>query len=68
MSGPDFVVQDEGTIVLLRPHTVLAREWVRENLSDEAIWYVGAVVVEPRYLPDILTGLADDGLTVEVDR
>ena len=61
----EFDMQNERTIFLLQPLTVAAKEWIAEHLDDENVkMHVGdAVVVEHRYIADIVTGLRDDGLT-----
>jgi len=60
----DFAVANHGTIVLLQPLTRAANEWIAANLSADRLHYAGAVVIEPRYLADIVGGLRNDGLTV----
>ena len=57
----DFELQDEGSIVLLRPLTVAATHWVMDNIGEEAQWFGRAVVIEPRYLGNILEGVTADG-------
>jgi hypothetical protein len=60
----DFTVQYEGSIVLLRPHTDIARSWIDENIGKanghQPYW--PCVVIEYRYVDDILDGIASDGL------
>jgi hypothetical protein len=62
----DFTVRNEGSIVLLTPRTDAAHEWVDENIGQDngyqALW--PTVVIEPRYLEPILTGIRDAGLEV----
>ena len=60
----DFVLTDHGSIAVLRPVTDEAREWVDENLPDDAQWFGRGVVIEPRYVGDIVEGILNDGLTV----
>jgi len=57
----DFEVQDEGSIVLLRPLTVAATHWTTDNIGEEAHWFGRAVVIERRYLGNILESIADVG-------
>jgi hypothetical protein len=61
----DFTVRDEETIMLLFPESEAAREWVEEHLPDDCLTWAGAVVIEHRYVPDILAGIVTDGLTIE---
>lgn len=62
---PDFYVEHHGSIVLLRPTTAQAFEWEREHLPSDRMHYGNAVVVEPRYIEDIVDGIVGDGLTVQ---
>jgi hypothetical protein len=61
----DFTVRDEGTLFLLFPESEAAEKWAEEQIEDGALTWAAAIVVEPRYLPDILDGIRIDGLTVE---
>jgi hypothetical protein len=61
----DFTVRDEGTVLLLFPETEAAEEWAAEHISDEALTWAAAIVVEPRYIGDIPVGIRADRLTVE---
>lgn len=60
----DFSVQNEFTIFLLHPLTAAAREWIAEHISDDAQRFGDAVVVEHRYIGDIIDGIKGDGLEV----
>lgn len=61
----DLVVQDHGSIFLLTPHTDAGREWVAEHIPDDAqTWGIGSIVVEHRYITDIVVGAQGDGLVV----
>lgn len=64
----DFTVTDEGTIVLLVAETDAAKAWGAENLpaSTERMRWGNAAVIEHRYAQDIIEGIQNDGLTVEV--
>jgi hypothetical protein len=59
----DFVVQSHGSIILLDPATPAAKEWAADNISEDAQHWGNAIVVEPRYITDILLGIQADGLT-----
>lgn len=61
----DFSVQNEFTIYLLHPHTDAAREWLKENiLGHEQQYFGNSLVVEHRYIADIVAGIQADGLDV----
>lgn len=61
---PDVDLSLHGSIDLLTPLTAAAQAWMKENIPDDAQWFGGALAVEPRYAPDIVQGMIDDGLTV----
>ncbi len=65
-SIPDFVVQNEGSIFLLHPHTDAARTWVEEHIGADNGFqpYWPSVVIEDRYIADILEGIGADRLEV----
>jgi len=50
-----------GSIVLVRPLTDAAKTWIDENVQDDAQWYGGCLVVEPRCFDQLLHGMAVDG-------
>jgi hypothetical protein len=60
----DFSVQNEGSIFLLRPFTYPAREWIRDNISPDRVMFGDAVVVEHRFILDLIDGIFADGLEV----
>jgi hypothetical protein len=61
---PDFDLHDHGSIVVLVPRSAAAAEWRAEHLPEDAMEWAGGVAIERRYVPDILDGIAGDGLTV----
>ena len=60
----DFIVSNHGSIYLLEPLTEAGRQWSDDHLPDDAQMFGNAVVVEHRYIEDIVLGIQDDGLTV----
>jgi hypothetical protein len=54
-----FTVEDHGSIVLVRPLTLDVRDWL-ESVTDGS-WFGGALVVEPRYVGDLVAGLISEG-------
>ena len=60
----DFTLQNEGSIFLLQPMTQAARFWVDEFLPEGRMEFAGAVVVEHRYIADIVEGIRGYGLEV----
>ncbi len=63
---PDFEVQNHGSIFLLRPLTPTATSWVDEHIGSDNGYqpYYPTVVVEHRYIADIVAGIQSDGLAV----
>jgi len=64
MKKSDLIVENHGTILLLFPATNAGRSWIGENIGSDAQRWAGAVVVEPRYIADIVIGARADGLEV----
>lgn len=60
----DFEVSGGGTVYLLHPLTRAAHAWVEEHLPTDAMRLGDAVVVEHRYIRDIVGGVVRDGLAV----
>jgi hypothetical protein len=61
---PDFSLTNHGSIFTFRPLTDAARDWLEENLDEDAPWWAGAVAVEPRYAYDLVAGIQADGLNI----
>ena len=63
---PDFLVENHGSILLLRPLTLLATDWIEEHIGQENGFqpYFPTVVVEHRYIADIVEGIQNDGWVV----
>ena len=63
---PDFLVESHGSIFLLRLQNEQAIAWVDERIGSENGFqpYWPTVVIEHRYLSDILQGIRNDGLAV----
>jgi len=60
----DVFIENHGSLVLLRPASDLARGWIEDNVNDEAQFFGGALVVEPRYVENVVEGMLADGLDV----
>jgi hypothetical protein len=63
---PDLIVHDQGSIFLLFSMTPTGDAWTEEHISDDATRMGRAVVVEHRYIEDIINGAMSDGLYVLV--
>src|SRR6266446_403477 len=64
--SPDFLVENHGSIFLLKPQSDLATSWVEDHIGRENGYqpYYPTVVVEHRYIADIVAGIQGDGLAV----
>ena len=64
MARPDIRVENHGSLFLLRPRTKRAACWLDEVIAEDAQYWGDAVVVEPRYVAEIVNGAREDGLEV----
>ncbi len=64
---PDFLIENHGSIFLLKPQTDLAISWVEENIGQDNGFQPNwpNVVIEHRYIADIVAGIKDDGFAVQ---
>jgi hypothetical protein len=62
----DFQVENHGSIFLLIPQTLSARVWIDDHIGKDNGYqpHYPTVVVEHRYIADIVAGIQDDGLAV----
>ena len=62
----DVKIEHHGSIVLVRPLTDTAKEWMNENvnLDDSYQPYWPTVVVEPRFLEPFIDGMEAHGLVL----
>ena len=63
----DISVRGIGSsIITIEPLTDLAKEWIDEHIGADNGYqpYYPKIVVEPRYLHDILEGMVNDGLEI----
>ena len=61
----DFDVSNHGSICLLTPLTEAAQAWVAKHIPEDALrWGQCSIVIEPRYVEDILDGIVNDGLNL----
>jgi len=63
----DAWFEDHGSICLVRPASPAGEGWIDEYLPEDAMWFGGAVAVEPRYVESIWSGMVEDGLEVRTD-
>jgi len=60
----DVTLTNHGSLIGLNLLTAEARVWASEHLPEDASWFGGAVMVEPRYADAIVDGMMCDGLEV----
>jgi len=61
----DALVENHGSIFLVRPVSSAAQNWLDENVSDDAQYFGNALAVEHRYISDLVEGMKLDGLAVQ---
>ena len=59
----DFRFENHFSLFLVQPMTAAAREHLEENVQAGAMWFNGALVVEPRYVEDLALGLEEAGFS-----
>lgn len=60
-----FSIENHGSIVLVRPLTEDVETWLIEHTADEAQWFGNALVVEPRYVENLVEGLVEEGFAAQ---
>lgn len=66
---PDFAILNAGSIFILTAITEAADAWVEEKvgINDETqYWGQKGIVVEHRYIDDIIAGIRESELTLEI--
>jgi hypothetical protein len=58
----DVEVVNHGSICVVTGITEAGRQWLDDHTPEDATRWCGGVVVEPRYLDDLLCGMDEDGL------
>ena len=62
---PDILVENHGSLFLLRPTSSVGQAWLKENvICNETQIFGDAVVCEPRYVMDIVLGARGEGIVV----
>lgn len=62
--GPDFFVENHGSIFLLRPLSPAGSSCIDGHLREDRMCFGNAFVIEHRYVWAILEGIENDGLEV----
>jgi hypothetical protein len=63
---PDFELQNHGSIFLLIPQSTSARIWIDDHIGKGNGYqpHYPTVVIEHRYIADIVEGIVADGLVL----
>ncbi len=64
----DFSLENHGSILLLIPQTDSARVWIDDHIGRDNGFqpYFPKIVIEHRYVSDIVEGIQNDGLAVQL--
>lgn len=64
---PDFVLENHSSIFLIKPLTPSAISWIEDHIGQDNGYqpYFPTIVVEHRYIADIVAGIQNDGLAVQ---
>jgi hypothetical protein len=60
----DFIVNGGGTIYQVWPQSDALRTELEGMVGSDATWFGNGLVVEHRYITDLVQGLIDQGYTV----
>lgn len=60
----DAIVYNHGSLCLVRPLTPAADAWIDDNVHEGSNWFGPSLVVEPRYVADLVAGMRAAGLEV----
>ena len=65
--NPDISIENHGSIFLIKPLTPAAIAWIEESIGADNGYqpYFPAVVIEHRYIADIVAGIQNDGLLMQ---
>ena len=61
----DFDFANHGSICLITPRTPAAHDWADAFLDEHLTWGQCSVVIEPRYVEDIIRAIIEDGMTIQ---
>ena len=55
------------SVYLITPLTRECREWLKENVSEDALYLGPSLAVEHRYVENLIWGLEENGFKCEQD-
>lgn len=66
MRTPDVLVENHGTIFMLRPQTEAAEQWIEDHVQTEGWQWLGkGLAVDHRYAENLVAGMIEAGLAVQ---
>ena len=65
---PDIQVENHFSLFLIRPLSDRARAWIQRFVQPDALYFGSALVVEPRFVGDLIEGMVTSGLTLDCER
>ena len=63
---PDVIMLDDFSMVVFYPHTPAGADWLDKHLPDDCPMIGNGCAVECRYAQEILEGMIDDGLNLNL--
>lgn len=61
----DFSIMNHGSIVTLTPTSAAGHEWIAQYIPETSMrWGACSIVVEPRFVNDIVDGITAEGLSL----
>jgi hypothetical protein len=60
----DIIIRNHGTLCIMVAITHAGEDWIAEHIPEDAQRWGKGIVVEPRYIEDIVEGARADGLEV----
>lgn len=64
MSRPDLTLHNHGSLWLVRAESDAGHAWLDETAPEDAQFFGGSMVVEPRYINDVFNAAREAGLEV----
>jgi hypothetical protein len=61
----DFIVENHGSIFLVRPQNTAAADWLADNVQADAQYFGTALAVEHRYIQPLVEELLAIGFEVD---
>lgn len=64
---PDFIVNDQGSIVMFEPQNDKAKQWLKDQVdAEDWQWLGNNLTVDHRFAGDLNEHLIDDGFVLKL--